>query len=236
MVFYRSFFDAIKELPADEFKRCACAILAYGLDGVIPETCGIEKSIYIMAKPQIDKNVQRYVNGCKGGKPNTEKNKPKDNQIVTKPEPKSNQAEPKCKNTKPNDNVNDNDNVNVNDKYINTIAQSDSEESSCAGKFLLNDGTEYRITENDVETFQQLYPGIDVHQEIRNIEAWCLANPKNRKTRAGAKRFLNSWLSRSQNQARPIKQAAQVNNRFNNFEQRQYDYALLEAKLLGVKE
>lgn len=85
----------------------------------------------------------------------------------------------------------------------NNILLAPDDKSPCAGSFLLNDGTSYEITENDVDTFQQLYPGIDVRQEIRSVTAWCLSNPKNRKTRAGAKRFLNSWLSRAQNSAKP---------------------------------
>ena len=87
-----------------------------------------------------------------------------------------------------------------------------------------------------METFQQLYPGIDVRQELRTIEAWCLANPKNRKTRSGARRFLNGWLSRSQNRARPAAVSQPV-NRFHNFDQRDTDYdALLmqeEKELYG---
>lgn len=87
----------------------------------------------------------------------------------------------------------------------NNIPSASDDKSPCAGSFLLNDGTSYEITENDVDKFQQLYPGIDVRQEIRNITGWCISNPKNRKTRAGAKRFLNGWLSRAQNSARPNK-------------------------------
>ncbi len=33
VVFYRSFYEAIKKLPADQFKASALAILEYGLDG-----------------------------------------------------------------------------------------------------------------------------------------------------------------------------------------------------------
>lgn len=62
----------------------------------------------------------------------------------------------------------------------------------------LKDGTVYIVTENDVETFQQLYPGTDTKKEFRGMVAWCLANPTRRKTRAGVKRFINGWLSRSQ--------------------------------------
>lgn len=116
MVFYKSFFEAIKDLPPEEFKKCAVALMEYGLEGKEPETAGIEKTVYIMAKPQIDKNNQRYENGKKGGKTVTE-SEPKHNQSVTKPEPNDNQTgtkqEPNCENAEPN--VNDNVNVNVND-------------------------------------------------------------------------------------------------------------------------
>ena len=84
-------------------------------------------------------------------------------------------------------------------------------------------------------TYQQLYPGIDVMQELRNIQAWCLSNPKNRKTRSGAKRFLNAWLSRAQNSARPVHSSSnKKGNDFNNFNQREYDYDKLEGILLNT--
>jgi DNA-binding transcriptional regulator YhcF (GntR family) len=112
------------------------------------------------------------------------------------------------------------------------ISSAPDDKSPCAGSFLLNDGTSYEITENDVENFQQLYPGIDVRQEIRNITGWCLSNPKNRKTRSGAKRFLNGWLSRSQNSARPEKKTGAKPTGFSNFQQRDYDFDALERELL----
>ena len=101
--------------------------------------------------------------------------------------------------------------------------------------FLLNDGTLFDVLENDVIMYQQLYPGIDVNQELRNIVAWCDANPKNRKTRAGAKRFMNGWLSRAQNSARrqPQQSPAPKNNRFHNFDQRNTDYDALLQQMNG---
>lgn len=65
MVFYDSFFEAIAELPAEEFKKCACAILGYGLRGEAPTTNGIERTIFVLVKPQIDKNNQRWQNAKK---------------------------------------------------------------------------------------------------------------------------------------------------------------------------
>ena len=68
MVFYKSFFEAIEDLPGEEFKKCACAILNYGLKGEMPQTNGIEKTIMVLAKPQIDKNMQRWMNAQKSRK------------------------------------------------------------------------------------------------------------------------------------------------------------------------
>lgn len=119
----------------------------------------------------------------------------------------------------------------------NNTPSAPDDKSPCAGSFLLNDGTSYEITENDVDKFQQLYPGIDVRQEIRNITGWCLSNPKNRKTRAGAKRFLNGWLSRAQNSARPTAGTPRARSTgFTNFQQRDYDFDALERQLLDSQK
>lgn len=90
VVFYRSFYDAIRGLPPEQFKSSALAILEYGLDGKEPDTDGIERAIFCMAKPQIDANNQRYENGIKGGRPKTKANQDitKANQDITKAEPK----------------------------------------------------------------------------------------------------------------------------------------------------
>lgn len=230
VVFYRSFYEAVKNMPPEDFKKSVSAIMDYGLDDIEPNTSGIEKTIYLLTKPQIDANNRRYLNGTKGGR---KKGEPKLNQDKTKEEPKPNQTETKPE-PKEKEKEKVKEKVNVKDNK-NTSAPADSDESPCAGKFLLNDGSEYRVTENDVVTYQQLYPGIDVRQEIRSIEAWCLSNPKNRKTRNGAKRFLNGWLSRTQNRARPEKPETAKNNKFNNFPQRNYNYDDLEKQLLNAR-
>ena len=69
VVFYRSFYEAVRELPPEDFKKSVCAIMNYGLDDKEPETSGIEKTIHLLTKPQIDANNRRYQNGKKGGRP-----------------------------------------------------------------------------------------------------------------------------------------------------------------------
>lgn len=231
VVFYKSFYEAISTLQPDEKLKAIEYMMEYALYGREPEGNTAAYGMFLMARPQIDANNRKYENGKKGGKPSGDnrdvtKAKPKHNQEITKTEPKRNQTE-----TKPKPNEKEKENVKEKEKDNNTFAPDDDETSPCAGRFQLNDGTYYEVTENDVETFQQLYPGIDVRQEFRNIEGWCMANPKNRKTRSGAKRFINGWMSRAQNRARSVPADKKPKNGFHNFEQRDYDYDELMKRL-----
>ena len=63
---------------------------------------------------------------------------------------------------------------------------------------LLNDKTEYQITEADVAAWKDLYQAVDVMQELRKMKGWADANPTKRKTRGGIKRFINGWLAKEQ--------------------------------------
>ena len=64
----------------------------------------------------------------------------------------------------------------------------------------LNDGSSYGVTQSEVDRYSELYPAVDVAQEIRGMIGWLDANPAKRKTRAGIRRFMNNWLSRTQDQ------------------------------------
>jgi hypothetical protein len=76
LIFYYSFAKAIQRLPDDQQLKALWAIINYGLDGVEPEDDGeLYMSIFDMAKPQIDANVKRKVNGAKGGRPSEEEEK-----------------------------------------------------------------------------------------------------------------------------------------------------------------
>ena len=68
-VFYRSFYKAIMKLDDKDLAQAIRAICAYALDGELIECEGIAEIIFDMAKPQIDANNNRFVNGQKGGRP-----------------------------------------------------------------------------------------------------------------------------------------------------------------------
>lgn len=109
-VFYRSFYEALAGLEDSDRLACLDAICEYALDGVEPGPKGIAFAVWLMAKPQIDKNNERYLNGKRGGRPSG-------NQTETKRKPSGNHV---GTNSEANVNVNDNVNVNVNDKDTRT--------------------------------------------------------------------------------------------------------------------
>lgn len=59
----------------------------------------------------------------------------------------------------------------------------------------------YPVSKSDLLKYQELYPALDVMQELRGMYAWLDARPKNRKTKTGIKAFITRWLSKSQNNA-----------------------------------
>lgn len=66
----------------------------------------------------------------------------------------------------------------------------------------LNDGTEYPVSQTDIDNWESLYPAVDIMQALRNMKGWCEANPTKRKTKRGIAKFINSWLSREQDRGR----------------------------------
>lgn len=107
MVFYRSFHEATRELPPEIYKEAMVALMDYALDGRINEVSAYANMFLQMAKPQVDANNQRYINGSKGGRKPEPKSEKSEN-VKTKPEPKRNQTGTR---SEPNVNVNVNDNV-----------------------------------------------------------------------------------------------------------------------------
>lgn len=118
-IFYKSFYDSIKDLGVEDQVQIYNAIFNYQFYGETTELKGVCKSIFMLIIPQLEANNKRYENGKKGGRPANQtitKTKPKNNQNKTKIKPNNNQTITKAEpNVNDNDNVNDNENVNVND-------------------------------------------------------------------------------------------------------------------------
>lgn len=65
-------------------------------------------------------------------------------------------------------------------------------------------GRIFVVTEEQVREWEPVYPALDVKAEVRMAAAWLDANPANRKTLRGMKRFLVGWLNRSQDKAKRL--------------------------------
>lgn len=89
-------------------------------------------------------------------------------------------------------------------------------------RLMLLDGSDYKVYQEEIDRYRELYPAIDVEREYRKMIGWIESHPKNRKTPRGIQKFVNGWLNRAQDSARPEPKAQA--NRFHNFEERQTDY------------
>ena len=94
-------------------------------------------------------------------------------------------------------------------------------------ELILNDRTYYPVYQDEINKYKELYPAVNIEQEYKKMIGWLNAHPNNRKTKRGVEKFINGWLSRTQDSARPkpsrsIEQPKK--NAFHNFNQRDTNY------------
>lgn len=99
-IFYRSFYEAIKEVNESEQLQIYKAISIYALEQEEIELIGVAKAIFSLVKPQLDANYEKYKNGKQKKSKIGADNKQKKSKIGT--------------NVNDNENVNENENVNDN--------------------------------------------------------------------------------------------------------------------------
>jgi hypothetical protein len=87
-VFYKSFLEVMDWLPDDIQLQLYRKIATYWIRGEEIKTESISTWFFILMKPQIDANNERYSNWSKWGRP-----KPTNNQKETKKEPNDNHTE-----------------------------------------------------------------------------------------------------------------------------------------------
>lgn len=92
----------------------------------------------------------------------------------------------------PNNNIYNNINNNI------YIKEEESTQEELILFLPLKDGSSFPITQKDINNYREVYNTIDVIKEIKKAILWCDSNVSNRKTKTGAKRFINGWLSRAE--------------------------------------
>ncbi len=91
-IFYRSYFEAIEQLPIEHQLPIYKAIAEYALNNICSTLNGIENTVFTLVKPNLDTAIKNYVNGCKGGRPRKNKNP---NETQTKPNHNPNKTQTK---------------------------------------------------------------------------------------------------------------------------------------------
>ena len=127
-VFYRSFFEALQDVPIEERACIYDAICDYSLNDIEPKLTGMQLAIFKLIRPNIDSNKRKYENGKKGavfGKKGGRPKKDNPNQTPTKPQDNPNQTR--------NVDVDDDVAVNVNDN-VNVSTEVDIKENTIVSK------------------------------------------------------------------------------------------------------
>ena len=89
------------------------------------------------------------------------------------------------------------------DKYSKAICAEPEKESASTPpviSLILNDKSFFEVLQTDIDSWKELYPAVDILQELRKMKGWLDSNPATRKTRKGIKRFINRWLSKKQDE------------------------------------
>ena len=191
MVFYRSFYEALKLLPTAEDKVIALnAMIELGLDGIdkVPESPA-SAVVYVMAKPQILANTERREIAKRGGAP-------KGNQNAKKKQPKTTKTTVGCiennleqpnVNDNVNDNVNVNDNANVNEYYYYYKGTDTPVDNFTATKVYVDNFGKVP-TKIEVENIKVIYSNYD--KELVD-DAFEIASQQDKKTVSYVKGILN---------------------------------------------
>lgn len=75
---YRSYYEALRTLPAKDFKVAVLAICAYAIDEEVPDLSGVPNSVFTLIRPTLDSGRNKAANRLKKQKTNQEQtdNKP----------------------------------------------------------------------------------------------------------------------------------------------------------------
>lgn len=200
-------YDYLEEMDAlndAEFGRLTRALLVYSMTGEQIALCGNERFFVKRMMAQEDRFKSSYndiaTTRSEAGKAGAAARWQNGKRIFANGKnSKAMSANGKNGNTETKTDTNTETNIQLsNDSKGEYCAEPQAADAPPVISLPLNDGTFFDVSENDRAKWSQLYPNVDVLQQLRNMAGWCDANPTKRKTRGGIKRFITSWLAREQ--------------------------------------
>ena len=217
-VMYTAYDDKTKTLNDEEMGKLMRAIFEYEKQDDPNYKEQIIESLkdyptvsvaFMFIADDLDRLNEKYKNKVDAGKKGAEAKKQKQADIKQREAEASNakQKEAKRSRSKANASLYDNDNVNVNDNVLKESIYAPSSSSSMPPviQIPLNDGSLYDVEEHQAQEWKELFPAVDVMQELRKMKAWCDANPSRKKTRRGVKAFIVKWLSKEQDKGKSVR-------------------------------
>jgi len=212
-VFYGSFYEALKEVDQETRLLVYDAINEYALFAIEPQLSGTASALFKLMRPQIDANRKKRESGKIGGSKSGAKKQ------------SASGLQAKGKQSAANVNANADENGNENDDLI-SAAKTPSRRTVIT--LLLNNESSYPVSQEEMKRWEELYPAVDIMQELRKMAGWLEANPTRRKTARGIKPFIVGWLSREQDKGRP---AGKNEKRSGKTDEREYAPGELDAKI-----
>lgn len=189
----------------------------------------VDKNIWMLSVEEMKSlSVRSHILPFFDSQPNNEENQPNNE------ENRPNNSQSKGKESKGNKSkVNQSKSKDVCSELSKKAAEPAAAEAPVIS-LLLNTGKEYPIYAADVSGWEQLYPAVDIMQELRKMKGWLDSNPTRRKTIKGIKRFINNWLASEQDSSKKTSQKPQSKNKFNNIHQRDYSEEEIENLALDL--
>ena len=207
-VFYRSFYEALQNVPKKHRTEVYEAVFAYAFESREPSLTGVTRALWELIRPQLDASERRYENAKKGAEYGKLGGRPKKNQPEKKP-----LKGYETKTLNDNVNVNVNDNANAND---NGSASQASASAFIAPTFqeVMDECRKCGYKASIASKFFMFYDRSHWRtKEGEPVRDW--------------RAMLRIW---NENEAEPKKQKSK--NAFNNFDQRTYSEEDLEAQLV----
>lgn len=119
--------------------------------------------------------------------------------------------------------IDNNNSINANNNTVNEVDNSikvKESNNTCSEQtpnkqdqysFLLKDGTLYILDVQSIQELSNVFKLVNVIEEIKKMELWCKVNPKKRKTREGAMKFITNWLGKAQKEKEKAARSVTLN-------------------------
>jgi len=209
--FYCSQMDALFNLPPESAMNALKMCRAYIVGDEPTSDDPIAVCTFGLMRPALDMSMKRAESGSKGGKANGKQNEANE----SKPEAnasKTKQNEANGKQSEAKEQIKKNKEQDINTKTCSHPEAGGEPVEPAVFVLPTNKGEEYPIHRTDVDRWREIYPAVNVEQEIRNMIGWCEGHKSQRKTWGGMAKFITGWLAREQDRGPSIRASPPISS------------------------